>query len=270
MSELHYSTLGSGPPLVFVHGLAGSTRWWRHNTRSLAEHFTVYLVDLPGFGQTGAARPLGEVVASLPVWLDLLGLERVHLVGHSMGGYVAIHLAATAPERVGRLALIDALGIPLRSSVPRMIGRLLQSIPHGSLSFIPTVVSDGLRAGIPTLLRLTNEIMEIDARPLLRRIEAPTLVLWGTRDRVLPPQQGLKMAELIPSATFHFIPRAGHNAMADRPRLVNRHLVDFFRRALPDEQPERGPTPFPELARGEGEVTVHSPEPSEAPSEEIF
>jgi pimeloyl-ACP methyl ester carboxylesterase len=251
MSELHYTTVGDGPPLVFVHGLAGSTRWWRHNTKGLSNHFKLYLIDLPGFGMTGSPRPLTDILASLPAWLDLLGLEKVHLVGHSMGGYVVTHFAATHPERVGRLALIDAAGIPLKSTLPHMIGRVLQSIPYGSPSFIPTVISDGLRAGIPTLLRLTWEILDVDARPLLRNIEAPTLILWGTRDKLLPPQHGLQMAKLIPNASFHFIPRAGHNAMADRPVLVNRHLLDFFCQALADEEPETKPTPFPELAEKE-------------------
>ena len=124
-----------------------------------------------------------------------------------------------------------------------MMWRLMRALPHGSPTFLPTVVSDGLRAGIPTLLRLTAEILEVDARPLLRTIQAPTLVLWGTRDKLLPPQMGLEMESLIPNATFHFIPRAGHNAMADRSGLVNRYLVDFFTQVLPDNQAEEAVLP---------------------------
>lgn len=228
MSELNFTSYGSGPPLVMVHGLAGSTRWWRRNLRALGRHFTVHLLDLPGFGLSSSAQPLEQVVASLPAWLNWIGLDRVRLVGHSMGGYVALHLAATHPERVERLALIDAVGIPIRANVRQMIGRVFRSARHGSASFIPTVLSDGLRAGVPTLLRLTNEILELDARPMLPAVQAPTLVLWGTRDELLPPDMGVTMAKLIPSATFHYIPKAGHNAMADRPALVNQYLIDFM------------------------------------------
>ena len=239
MSNLHYTAQGNGPPLVFVHGLAGSSRWWRANTRLLSKHFTVYLVDLPGFGRSRATGrgPLAELVASLPGWLDRHGLERVHLVGHSMGGYIASHLAATRPERVGRLALIDSVGIPLNLNVAQMLRRVLQGLPHSAPLFVPIVVADGLRAGLPYLLRLTNEIVQVDTRVLLPQIEAPTLLLWGTRDTVVPPALGLEMSELIPDSRFYFIPRAGHNAMADRPELVNRYLVDFFLQALPSEQP---------------------------------
>lgn len=228
MAELNYTVYGEGPPLVLVHGLAGSTRWWRRNTHVLSEHFKVYLIDLPGFGGSGAAESLEVVTASLPAWLDWIGLDCVHLVGHSMGGYVALHLAARQPERVRRLALIDSVGVPVKAPIRHMVSRMASAVRHGSFTFIPTVISDGLRAGIPTLLRLTSEIVEVDGRPLLRQIQAPTLVLWGTRDVILPPRLGMEMAKEIPDATFHFIPRAGHNAMADRPRLVNRYLVDFF------------------------------------------
>ncbi|MBA3533729.1 MAG: alpha/beta fold hydrolase [Ardenticatenales bacterium] len=251
MSDLHYTSYGNGAPLVLVHGLAGSTRWWRRNTRALSNHFKVYLVDLPGFGLSGQACALEDVTLSLPAWLDWMGLERVYLVGHSMGGYVSLRMAALQPERVEKLALIDSVGIPTKGGVQHMMLRLMRAMKHGSFSFIPTVVSDGLRAGIPTLLRLTNEICQVDARPYLPRIQAPTMVLWGTRDVMLPPQMGLQMAEMIPNASFKFIPRAGHNAMADRPNLVNEYLLDFLR-----EEPKRLSAPPMPLALGEIKTRV--------------
>ncbi len=230
MSELHFLSVGEGPPLVFVHGLAGSTRWWRRNVQPLSRHFKVYVLDLPGFGRSNAPCPLEEIAASLPAWLDQMGLERVRLVGHSMGGYISLRLAATQPERVAQLALIDSVGMPLHATLPHLIGRTLLGARYSSLTFVPTILWDGLRAGIPTLLRLASEIMDVDARPLLQALQMPTLILWGTRDVLLPPHLGSEMAELVPDATLHLIPRAGHNAMADRPALVNRHLLDFFSR----------------------------------------
>jgi pimeloyl-ACP methyl ester carboxylesterase len=232
--ELHYTSYGSGPPLVLVHGLAGSTRWWRRNIQALSPYFKVFLVDLPGFGLSGKGKTLEELRGVLPLWLDLMGLDCVHLVGHSMGGYLAINLAAMYPERIQRLCLIDAVGVPIRARLGTMMGRVINSIQHSSLTFIPTVISDGLRAGIPHLISLTREIVEVDARPMLPKIEATTLILWGTRDVITPPQLGLEMAETIPNATFRFVPRAGHNAMADRPKLVNEYLLEFFyRQTLP-------------------------------------
>ena len=235
--DLHYTAYGSGPPLVLVHGLAGSTRWWRRNIQALSPHFRVYLVDLPGFGLSGKGKSLEELTGVLPYWLDIMGLDSVHLVGHSMGGYLTLHLAAMYPDRINRLCLIDSVGVPIRARLGNMIGRVLNSIQHSSLTFIPTVISDGLRAGIPHLIDLTKEIVEVDARDLLPKVQATTLILWGTRDVITPPQLGLEMAEKIPNATFRFVPRAGHNAMADRPKLVNEYLLEFFyRQTLPRPQ----------------------------------
>lgn len=232
--DLHYTSYGSGPPLVLVHGLAGSTRWWRRNIQALHPYFKVYLVDLPGFGLSGKGKPLKELTDVLPFWLELMGLECVDVIGHSMGAYLATHLAAAYPEKVNRLCLIDSVGVPIQAKLSNMIGRVINAVQYSSLTFIPTVVSDGLRAGIPHLIELTNEIVEVDSRPILPKIKATTLILWGTRDVITPPKMGLEMAELIPNSTFRFIPRAGHNAMADRPKLVNEYLLEFFyRKTLP-------------------------------------
>ncbi len=232
MAPLHFTTLGDGPPLVFVHGLAGSTNWWRRNTRTLSKSFKVYLIDLPGFGRSKLPCTLDEVIASLPAWLDRMGLERVFLVGHSMGGYVSLHLAATRPERVARLALLDSVGVPINAPLHQMARRMLAGIRYSSPTFFPTIVHDGLRTGLPRLLRLAQEILTVDARTMMSKVEAPTLVLWGTNDTVLPPALGVEMASRIPRATLEWIPRAGHNAMADHPALVNRHLVRFFHQGL--------------------------------------
>ncbi|MBA3416015.1 MAG: alpha/beta fold hydrolase, partial [Chloroflexia bacterium] len=109
-----YRVVGAGPPVVLVHGLAGSGRWWERNVGPLSARFQVFVVDLPGFGgnRVGAPFALVETPALLAAWLDRLGLGRVAVVGHSMGGRVAAELAADAPERVARLVLVAAAIIP--------------------------------------------------------------------------------------------------------------------------------------------------------------
>jgi pimeloyl-ACP methyl ester carboxylesterase len=236
MSKLHFTVQGEGEPLVLVHGLGASSRWWRRNTKALAEHFKVYLVDLPGFGLSGSPCALAEIAQSLELWLDHAELDCVNLVGHSMGGYVSIHLAAMRPERVRRLALINSAGIPVGVGLREMTTRLMLAFRHGSPTFIPTVITDVMRAGLPSLVRLSIELLQIDARPLCQKIQIPTLVLWGIRDKLLPPELGLQMAECLPNATFQYIPRAGHNPMVDRPAVVNRYLLDYLLRDLTPRQ----------------------------------
>ncbi len=87
--RISYQRVGTGPPLVLVHGLAGSGRWWRHNLRALTRRFTVYIVDLVGFGSSGHQEFLLDAASGYLVrWMDHLGIERASFIGHSMGGYV--------------------------------------------------------------------------------------------------------------------------------------------------------------------------------------
>lgn len=89
--RVRYEVVGEGEPVVLVHGLSGSTRWWARNTAALATEYQVYLVDLPGFGAMRRLRRrfvLAEAASWLSAWMEAVGLQSAHLVGHSMGGYV--------------------------------------------------------------------------------------------------------------------------------------------------------------------------------------
>ncbi|NJN19513.1 MAG: alpha/beta fold hydrolase [Oscillochloris sp.] len=110
-----YQTTGTGPSLVLIHGLAGSSRWWRHNVPVLAHHFRVYTVDLIGFGGSkgGTRFVLNEAPAILGAWMQQIVGEPAVLAGHSMGGLVAADLAASTPELITRLVLVNAAAMPL-------------------------------------------------------------------------------------------------------------------------------------------------------------
>src|SRR3954451_4275305 len=115
--EVTYKVAGveTGEPIVLVHGLAGSTRWWTNTIPALAPHYRVYLVDLPGFGRMRrfpGGFVLKQASAWLVTWMRALGLEQVHLVGHSMGGYICLKVAAQHPESTGCLVLVDPAGVP--------------------------------------------------------------------------------------------------------------------------------------------------------------
>ena len=117
---VRYEAAGEGEPVVLVHGLSGSTRWWSRNISEIAERYRVYLVDLPGFGTMRRLRRrfiLAEAADWLSEWMDAAGLERAHLVGHSMGGYICLHLAASRPEAVRRLVLVAPAGVPTGRSM---------------------------------------------------------------------------------------------------------------------------------------------------------
>lgn len=256
--RITHRAAGSGPPVVLVHGLAGSGRWWDRNLDALAARFRVHAVDLVGFGDSRGGRfALAAAPALLVAWLDRLGLERAAWVGHSMGGRIVAELAADAPARVDRLVLVDAAIFPpdRRSLAVAGFARGAWRVPPG---FAPILAADVARAGPANLWRAARGLLASDAEAKLARIAASTLVVWGERDALVPPAVGERIVELVPDARFVLLPGAGHNPMWERPeafnRLVGRFLAapaseaDLARATLPD--PEATPTPPPDRGSG--------------------
>jgi pimeloyl-ACP methyl ester carboxylesterase len=232
--RIHSIHSGSGVPVVLLHGLAGSARWWRHTMAALSTRFSVHVPELAGFGSSRPAMRVPEISVMADLvrdWLTAQQLERVHLVGHSMGGQIALHVAATHSDRVKRLVLADAAGVPRPISAPHIARFLAELVPPrawGSLSFIPTMATDALRAGPLGLLRSTRRLLADDVRPLLRHIRVPTLVLWGELDPLTPLWQARIIAEGIADAELHIIRGAAHNPMIDRPHQFNQAVLEFL------------------------------------------
>ncbi len=228
---VRYEVAGEGDPVVLVHGLSGSTRWWNRNVPDLARHHRVYLVNLPGFGALRRSGPrfvLAEATSWLLAWMEAVGLGRAHFVGHSMGGYLCLRLAARRPEAVGRLVLVDPAGMPSHRTMLGHLGPLLLSSRYARPAFLPVLVRDALYAGPLTLLRTTRDLLAEDVRDDLRRVEAPTLLVWGEKDPLIPPSIGDLMRAGIPGSRLLVIERAGHNPMFDCPEDFNKALLSFL------------------------------------------
>lgn len=227
------SRAGRGTPIVLFHGLSGSSDWWRRNFDALAVRHTVAAVDLVGFGRNRLfLRPsrlppaLDDLAALLVRWIETsFGAEPVHLVGNSMGGHVAIHIAARAPELVRSLVLVDSTGIPFELD-PRIHLRNI-FVPPGIVSFSRILARDAFRAGPTSLFLAFSRLLRDDVRPLLRGLNMPVLLLWGERDPLVPLSYGRQMAALVPQARLVVIPGTGHVPMWERPELFNRELLSF-------------------------------------------
>lgn len=226
---------GAGEPLVLLHGLSGSARWWGRNVRALAKEFRVVVPDVIGFGRTRCPGPLPDMDRTAEVlaeWLERTSPGPVNLVGHSMGGQIAVHLAARFPERVKRLVLVDAAGIA-RPVTPLNLMRFAAEVAPpsrwGDPSFLPVIVGDALTAGPRTLLRALLHIVRDDVCPLLPGIRAPTLVVWGERDTLVPLAHAEEFRREIPDARLVILPGAAHNPMVDRANDFNRVVAGFLR-----------------------------------------
>lgn len=218
---------GSGAPVVFVHGLGGSWRWWRRVVPAFAERFEVHLVDLPRFRALSRFRP-GDAADWLDRWLDGAGLERPALVGHSLGGLLAAQLAMRRPGRLSRLVLSDPAGIPTGWSLPREALALASTVWTVAPSFLPVLVADAVRWGPESLVRGALYSVGVDLRVDLGAIEVPTLVLWGERDRLVPTRLAETWRDAIPGARLELIDGAGHVPMWERPSAFAGAVLRFL------------------------------------------
>lgn len=230
---IYYQVTGKedGEPVVLVHGLSASSRWWVRNIPALAQHYRVYLLDLPGFGTMRRFRHrfvLDELSSGLVAWMDALGIKQTHLIGHSMGGYICLRIAARHPERIRRLVLVSPAGIPHIRSVHGYLLPLLVTIRYCKPAFLPILFSDALRAGPRTLLRATQDLLTKDIRDSLHDIVTPTLLVWGEYDALVPPVFGDILREEIKGARLLVLKRAGHVVMFDQAEEFNEAVVEFL------------------------------------------
>jgi pimeloyl-ACP methyl ester carboxylesterase len=224
-----YEVAGEGPPVVLIHGLGGSGSWWARNVPGLSRHFQVYLIDVIGFGDSGGQRfVLAQASAHLVAWMDALGIERATFVGHSMGGYIAADLAAEYPERVERLILVNSAALPFEWGYTRHLFNSIRGLRYFSPRFFPIAVRDSFRAGPLTLLGSIRQILAADLTDKLARIEAPTLVLWGAGDPMIPIEIGERLSRTMRHGTFARVDGAAHNPMWERPEAFNQAVVEFL------------------------------------------
>jgi pimeloyl-ACP methyl ester carboxylesterase len=235
--RLAYTVAGSGAPAVLIHGLGGSGRWWGPVVPALARDHNVHTIDLVGFGASAGQRFSLEAAADqIGAFMDALGITGALVVGHSMGGFIAAELAADRPELVDRLVLVDAAGLPFRARFVTHAMNALRATLESSPRFLAMAAVDTLRAGPFTLIAATRSILASDLSEKLGRIAAPTLVLWGADDPLIPAATGRDLARALRDGRFELVDGAGHSPMWERPERFTALVRAFVRgpRRIPD------------------------------------
>lgn len=224
------SLTGDGPDLVLIHGLAGSADWWTHNQPALTGAFRVTTIDLPGFGSShpDARLILDQAPDQVADLMAARGIDRAHVMGHSMGGLVAGALASDRPERVDRLVLVDAGFLAFDPKLRNRVTGLFRTLPWTSPSLMPILVRDMFRSGPIRMMAATGELLRKDWREKLPSISAPTLVIWGEHDRVCDLRIGKQIAATVPGAKLVVVPGAGHNPMWEKPEEFDRAVLAFL------------------------------------------
>lgn len=262
---------GSGPPVLLVHGIGDSSATWRDVIPLLARSHTVIAPDLLGHGASDKPRAdysVGGFANGLRDLLVLLGLERATVVGHSLGGGIALQFAYQYPERCDRLVLVAcgglgievtpvlraaalpgaSLGIAVSVQAPVRLpvilgGRLLASLGlvDGADVEEVSVVWKGLRdrSTRAAFLRTLRSVIDLRGQTvssqdrLYLTAAIPTLLLWGSRDPVLPVSHAVAAAAQMPDVELRVIPRAGHVPHHSDPAMFARTVLDFLDRTEP-------------------------------------
>jgi pimeloyl-ACP methyl ester carboxylesterase len=262
-TRVNYVDIGSGegPPVVFVHGLGGQWQNWLENIPRVAQERRVVALDLPGHGlsEMPAERisipGYGRTVNGL---IERLGLDRVDVVGNSMGGFVASEVAIQFPQLVGRLVLVSAAGISSASASRAPVltaGRIATAVTaytaarhraiarrpitrHLALAFVARYPSrlrsdfvwEGFMKGTgkPGFDDALRACLEYDFRDRLSEIRSPTLIVWGESDSVVPVGDAEEYERLIPDSRKVVMEDTGHVPMAERPAVFNDLLLDFL------------------------------------------
>jgi pimeloyl-ACP methyl ester carboxylesterase len=206
-------------PIVFVHGLSASSRWWRAVLPLLGGR-EARLLDLPRFGRHFRPDDATEWLAR-----EIEGEAPVVLVGHSMGGLVCARLAAERPELVGALVLIAPAGAPGSRSLHAYGRGLVRTFLSARPGLIRTIAEDAIRTGPEALLH--GALFATGAR-FAGRVQAPTLLIWGARDRLLPIELAAEWQRAIPHARLEAIDGAAHVPMVEMPSAFAELLLQFL------------------------------------------
>jgi pimeloyl-ACP methyl ester carboxylesterase len=253
-----WDRFGDGPPVVLVHGTPSWSYVWRRVVGPLAERFSVYLLDLIGYGDSeqrdGQDMSVAAQSRALAELLGLWRLERPALVGHDIGGSVVLRTHLVDGHPAGRIALVDAaVLLPWNTSATvhmkehlevyrtmpahiyeQVVSAHLATAVHRPLEpetmdgyLGPWRGREGQAAYFRKIAQWRDEDMAV-LEPLLATIDVPVLVLWGAEDAWLSPETGERLAAAIPGAQLDLLAGAGHFAMEDEPAAVAERLAAFL------------------------------------------
>ena len=249
--RIAYQRAGGGPPLVFLHGFVGDSREWRRQIGELSDAFTVVAWDAPGSG--GSEDPpesfrMPDYADRLAGFIDVLGLDRPHVVGLSFGGALALELYRRHPAIPRTLVLVAAYAGWAGSLPPGVAASRLQlslelaarppdefvqamtptlfsaSAPAETMKGFAAIMSELHPAGFPAMARA---LAEADLREVLPRIDVPTLLVYGDQDVRAPLSVAEDLRAAIPTSRLVVLPGVGHMVNVEAPERLTAELRAF-------------------------------------------
>lgn len=246
-------------PLVLLHGTGSSLHTWQACAQEWSKTRRVLSMDLPGFGLTGPSRfddyTIDGYIAFLHQFLRVTGVNRCYLAGNSLGGLIAYSYAAKYPEQVTKLILLDPAGFSLHDSEGTLAFTLARtpvlkylltfftptSVVRKSVEQVygnPALVTDSLvhlyrmmalRSGNRNALLKRMQLPQTGDTAILSSLQQPTLIIWGDKDRLIPPDHAYKFQKALPRDTLVMLKGIGHIPMEESPEQVIPLVESFLR-----------------------------------------
>jgi len=231
--RIRYVEAGQGSPVLMLHGGSGLILSKVHN--ELAKKYRVIAFEMPGFGQSPVnttSQSVKDLAQTMAQAAAQLGLNQYALVGISFGGRVALWQAIQAPHQVDLLVLIAPTavlpeGYILPSVAPDQIGKLLFAHPENAPTQL-SVNAATMTKEMALLQRLQGSSRDTELEGELGEVQTPTLVVFGTADRVVPPAMGRTYRERMPNCYYVLVYDAGHTVAAERPEALSSTIIDFL------------------------------------------
>ena len=265
--------IGSGPPVIFIHGLSGCWQNWLEQIPLFARDHRVIAVDLPGFGHS--EMPVEQISISgyadaIDELMEKLDIDAARIVGNSMGGFIGAEMAIQHPARIERLVLVAAAGLSIESIRtertkgvrhraenliffslahvvsrshqvalrPRLRAALLMTVAaHPTRLPGPLAAQQVLGSGKPGFSDALEAMCRYPLRDRLEKIACPTLILWGDKDILVPVKDASVFEELIPDSRKIIYTDTGHVSMMERPARFNSDVKAFLDEAAAEQQP---------------------------------
>lgn len=277
---VHYEVFGKGRPVLFLHGWLGSWRYWLPSMEVASSYFRTYAFDLIGFGDTyqrSIEPSIGAYGEQVIRFLDALGIERITLVGHSMGGMVALKTAIEHPERIERVVTVGApivgssLAPLLKMTAFRPIARSMNALPwvtkrlfhyflkEANEQDMLEILEDSVKPTADSVRASVRSMMRTDLRPDLPRLCVPSLVIHGTRDDIVMPSQieVIRRAQITsPYLRQLSIQGSRHFPWADQSDLFHVQLLEYLRAPRNEIMPDVSSAESSNSGRGTEQSTT--------------
>lgn len=253
---VHYEVVGSGPPVILIHGWTQAWNTWRSTIETFSRQYRMYAPDLWGFGESDKDRreafQLPDFIELIPQFMDSLGMMKVPIMGHSMGGTTAIGVALKYSNRVKKVAVVGSpingksLSLFLKLAGQPLIARIMFLGDRRPLlrlflrlwspfvsrqnpnMFYNMTVKNSSGFTLDSFFTSIDSLRRTDLTPQLSKLEMPAMGIYGARDVIVNPNQIKLFREQLPQSKQVWLPKAGHFAMWDTPDAFNEAFREFM------------------------------------------